>query len=174
MTIPSKTWMRRRWPSITWKWTRTVSPALKTGIPSRSWRSSMTSIGFGMRAGRRSRRRILAKADSLGRPVDGEDLADEAVPRDGSPHPAVAGRRPVVAHHEVLALGNAPCPDVVRVLPLPLRVEIALVEPLAVQVDDAPSVLPDRVARKADQTLDEDAARAAAHLLGLLRHVEHD
>ncbi len=31
MTMPSNTWTRRRWPSITWKWTRTVSPALKRG-----------------------------------------------------------------------------------------------------------------------------------------------
>ena len=28
MTMPSKTWIRWRWPSITLKWTRTVSPAL--------------------------------------------------------------------------------------------------------------------------------------------------
>ena len=31
ITIPSKTWTRRRWPSITWKCTRTVSPALNCG-----------------------------------------------------------------------------------------------------------------------------------------------
>ena len=44
MTMPSKTWTRRRWPSITWKWTRTVSPALKFGIDSRSCRRSMVSM----------------------------------------------------------------------------------------------------------------------------------
>ena len=31
ITIPSNTCVRRRWPSTTWKWTRTRSPAWKAG-----------------------------------------------------------------------------------------------------------------------------------------------
>jgi hypothetical protein len=38
---PSNTWMRWRLPSITRKWTRTVSPALNCGT-SRNWRRSMS------------------------------------------------------------------------------------------------------------------------------------
>ena len=43
MQMPSNTWTRWRLPSITLKWTRTVSPALKAGT-SRSWRRSMLSM----------------------------------------------------------------------------------------------------------------------------------
>ena len=43
MTMPSKTWVRRRVPSITWKWTRTRSPAAKRGTFF-SWRCSMLSM----------------------------------------------------------------------------------------------------------------------------------
>ena len=43
MQMPSKTWTRCRLPSITLKWTRTVSPALKSGT-SRSWRRSRLSM----------------------------------------------------------------------------------------------------------------------------------
>src|SRR6266508_2510033 len=44
MTTPSKAWIRRRSPSITWKCTRTVSPALNFGIESRSWARSSCSM----------------------------------------------------------------------------------------------------------------------------------
>src|SRR5579862_2403054 len=43
MQTPSNTWIRCRWPSITLKWTLTVSPALNAGT-SRSWRASMSWI----------------------------------------------------------------------------------------------------------------------------------
>src|SRR5215218_5658215 len=43
MTTPSKTWVRRRVPSITWKWTRTRSPEAKVGTR-RSWERSRVSI----------------------------------------------------------------------------------------------------------------------------------
>ena len=52
ITIPSKTCTRRRWPSITWKCTRTVSPALKRGRSLRSWRCSMLSMIVLMGKGR--------------------------------------------------------------------------------------------------------------------------
>ena len=35
ITTPSNTWVRRRVPSTTWKWTRTRSPAEKRGTRSR-------------------------------------------------------------------------------------------------------------------------------------------
>src|SRR4051812_32999847 len=43
-TTPSKTWVRLRLPSITWKWTRTRSPDSKLGRPCFSWARSMLSI----------------------------------------------------------------------------------------------------------------------------------
>ena len=43
-TTPSKTWVRLRVPSITWKWTRTRSPGAKLGRPCFSWARSMLSI----------------------------------------------------------------------------------------------------------------------------------
>src|SRR3954452_2224500 len=45
-------------------------------------------------------------ADSLGRPVGGEGLADDPRARDGSPEAAVVGGATVVAHHEVVTGGN--------------------------------------------------------------------
>src|SRR5829696_6463506 len=43
MTTPSKTCVRRRVPSMTWKWTRTRSPEAKVGTR-RSWERSRVSI----------------------------------------------------------------------------------------------------------------------------------
>src|SRR5204863_6026982 len=54
----------------------------------------------------------------------------------------------------------------------PVRLDVGLVEPLAVDVDVAPDLLP-RIAGQADQTLDEDAARAA-DLRRARRRVEDD
>src|SRR6266536_6113586 len=52
MQMPSNTWTRWRWPSITLKCTRRVSPALNSGS-SRSWRCSMSwmTVMAGRRAG---------------------------------------------------------------------------------------------------------------------------
>src|SRR5438874_3982879 len=95
-TIPSKTCIRCRWPSITLKWTRTVSPALNCGRPSRSWARSRLSIT--LLIGRRPRRAdvMLANVDPLGATLDLEDPADQVRPRDEPPDPRVAGRGPVV------------------------------------------------------------------------------
>src|SRR5437868_8392446 len=58
MTMPSNTCTRRRWPSITWKCTRTVSPALKRGTL-RSWARSIESMTLLMgKAARRPERRL--------------------------------------------------------------------------------------------------------------------
>src|SRR6266508_2500521 len=166
MTTPSKAWIRRRSPSITWKCTRTVSPALNFGIESRSWaRSSCSMIllirrsppgpgrngSKGRARGFRARRQVRwvslkttggaaqprrpptsehqsssrtpttrapkarpeperseardksAEADALRRPVDREHLADDVLARHGAPDARIAGRRAVVAHHEVVA-----------------------------------------------------------------------
>ena len=43
-TMPSNTWIRARWPSITLKWTRTVSPALNCGMSARIWARSIDSM----------------------------------------------------------------------------------------------------------------------------------
>ena len=43
ITTPSNTWVRRRVPSTTWKWTRTRSPGANRGIRL-SWRCSMLSM----------------------------------------------------------------------------------------------------------------------------------
>src|SRR5215212_5706460 len=42
--MPSKTWVRRRLPSMTWKWTRTRSPGSKDGSPFLTWARSMLSM----------------------------------------------------------------------------------------------------------------------------------
>ena len=55
MTMPSKTWVRRRVPSITWKWTRTRSPAAKRGTR-RSWARSRLSMTVLMAKGGARRR----------------------------------------------------------------------------------------------------------------------
>src|SRR4029453_16407717 len=159
MTTPSKTWMRRRWPSITWKCTRTVSPALNCGMPSRSCLRSRMSMGVLIgRAAAQGRRTMLAKRNALRGPVDRENWPDEVASRHGSPLTAVAGLGPIVAHHEVGALRHRP--PAVR-----LRIALALghvwlVEEPAVYADP-PVALADGVPGKADDPLDEGAARAA-------------
>src|SRR5207253_10249133 len=60
------------------------------------------------REGARRARAMLAEADPVRRPVDGEHLADDVLPRDRSPLARVARLHPVVAHEEVLALGDLP------------------------------------------------------------------
>ena len=50
-------------------------------------------------------------------PEEDHDLADNASPFDRAPEPAVAGDRPVVAHHV-----EVPARDVERVLPRGRRV----------------------------------------------------
>src|SRR4029079_14839940 len=127
ITTPSNTCTRWRLPSITLKWTRTVSPALKTGT-SRNCACSMLSMmvlmGKGAAVPRRRSvaeearttgwtpcgRRRLMQRDAVRRPVGGEDLADQVLARHGAPHPRVARGVPVVPHHEVVAgrhLGRA-------------------------------------------------------------------
>src|ERR687887_1078926 len=129
-TIPSKTWIRARWPSITLKCTRTVSPALNCGMSSRTWARSIDSITLLIEKGPEGRR-MLAKnppprsaherererepgqqreaveGDPARRPVRGEHLADQVLLRDEAPDARVAGRLPIVAHHQVHVLRNA-------------------------------------------------------------------
>src|SRR2546421_7259101 len=99
-TIPSKTWIRWRWPSITLKWTRTVSPALNCGRPSRNWARSRLSIT--LLIGRRPRRAdgMLANVDPLGAPLDLEDPADQVRARDEPPDPRIARRSGGVSQEE--------------------------------------------------------------------------
>src|SRR5207249_8880885 len=87
-----------------------------------------------------------------------------------APPARVARAVAVVPHHEVLPLRDRhrPLGEVVTALGFYVR----LVELLAVDVDVALDLLPG-VARKADQALDEDAARAA-DLRRTRRRVEDD
>src|SRR3954471_2844555 len=106
-TIPSKTCTRRRWPSITWKWTRTLSPALNGGRFVRSWRCSRFSITRFIERGPAGRGGMLAPStaqrddeqeaeerrsghdrvqrEPVRRPVRGEHLPDQLLARDGAP-----------------------------------------------------------------------------------------
>src|SRR3954447_7676520 len=109
-TIPSKTCTRRRVPSMTWKCTRTVSPALKRGTlrswaRSRSWMTLLMERGAGRPTARvpNGRAARLLEADPVGRPVDEEDDADQLVAGHPAPAAGVAGLGTVVAHHEVRA-----------------------------------------------------------------------
>src|SRR6476620_7337090 len=135
ITIPSKTCTRRRWPSITWKCTRTLSPALNGGRSLRSWRCSRLSITRFMKRGPAGRGGMLAQTgapsaaqrdveeqaqreprtdeverDAVRRPVGHEDLADERTPGDGSPGARIARLDAVVAHEEVVAGRHVPGP----------------------------------------------------------------
>src|SRR5689334_10022671 len=74
MTMPSNTWMRWRWPSITLKCTRTVSPALNRGT-SRAWRRSMSEMTLiGERNGRPRNASHRARASQVG-PAPGRAAA---------------------------------------------------------------------------------------------------
>src|SRR5919106_270868 len=115
---------------------------------------------------------MLPKADSLGRQIDRKHRPDQVPARHRAPLPAVAGLGPVVAHHEVL-----PCGHVRGEVPPPtaLRLDVRLLEPLAVHPDDAVSLL-EVIAGKADEPLHEGlpgaAALEAAGRRG--RRLEHD
>src|SRR4029077_576740 len=197
-TIPSKTWTRRRWSSITWECTRTLSPALNGGRLVRSWRCSRVSITRFIERGPAGRRGMLAHAaalsttqrgdeqeaeprggredrvqrDAVRRPVGREDLADQVLARDGAPAARIARLPTVVAHEEVRALVNLPRARR-RVVQAPVGLDVRLVQLLAVDVDEPALLLSDGLARQADQALDEGAARAA-HVLGGARGVEDD
>src|SRR5215470_11968197 len=183
-TIPSKTCTRRRWPSITWKCTRTVSPALNGGRLLRSWRCSRFSIMRFIERGPSGRGGMLAhagapsaaqrhggqeaqerqaledrvKRDPVRRPVGGEHLADQVLARHGAPAPRVARLAAVVAHEEVVALRHDPGPGrgVARTA---VGLDVGLVQLLAVDVDEPALPLAHRLAGQADQALDEGAAR---------------
>src|SRR6266496_1797290 len=72
--------------------------------------------------------------DPVGRPVGGENLADQILARHRSPAARVAGLRAVVAHEEVIALRDVPR---VALAVAPVRLDVGLIELLAVDVDGA-------------------------------------
>src|SRR5438067_13066988 len=100
-TMPSKTWIRWRWPSITLKWTRTVSPALNFGRSARSWARSRVSITSLIAKAPRRGDGMLADVDHPRSALDLVDLADQVLARDASPDPRVARGAAVVAEQEV-------------------------------------------------------------------------
>src|SRR5947209_4695781 len=109
------------------------------------------------RGARRPRAMVAnsANRDTAGRPVRREDLADQAFLRHRPPGAGVARGAAVVAHHEVVAGLDLDRGDRPRVAPV--RLDVGLVQPLAVDVDVAPALLP-RLAGQPDQALDEGAA----------------
>src|SRR5262249_53885366 len=145
-TIPSKTCTRRRWPSITWKCTRTVSPALNGGRFVRSWRCSMLSITLLIERGPKGRRGMLAERDPVRRPIGRKYRADQVAARNRAPAARIAGLAAIVAHEEVLVFGDVPgLTGVLRVLPAPVCGDVGLVQPAAVDVDEAVRVLVEAV-----------------------------
>src|SRR3954454_4688185 len=109
-------------------------------------------------------------AETLRRPVDREDLADDVPPRHGAPAARVARRRAVVSHHEVVVLRDLP--RRVRLEVAPVLLDVRLVQALA-PYEDAPLSLLPHVPGKPDDALDEDAA-GTARRLRRARHVEDD
>src|ERR1044072_9726366 len=85
ITIPSKTCTRRRWPSITWKCTRTLSPALNGGRLLRSWRCSRFSITRFIERGPSGRGGMLAHAGAPSTPQrhDEQEAEERQGPEDG-------------------------------------------------------------------------------------------
>src|SRR5215204_4931573 len=76
-----------------------------------------------------------ANRNPVRRPVRGEDLADQVLPRHRPARARVARLRAVVAHHEVL-----PGRHLERLRPAgiaPVRLDVRLLEPLAVDEDVA-------------------------------------
>src|SRR6266566_2771804 len=93
----------------------------------------------------------LPKADSLRRPVDGEDLADDVLARHRAPLARVARLDAVVAHEEVHAGGDVVrlrlAEDVALRVP-PVLLHVRLDQLVAVDVD-GPRLLLDRLAGQA-------------------------
>src|SRR3954447_18901943 len=157
-TIPSNTWIRCRCPSITLKCTRTVSPALNCGIPSRSWARSRLSMMLliGRKAG--GREQMLANVDSLRAALDLEDGADEVLRRDEAPDARVARRAAVVAEEQVFPRRDPATGIRLRVAVRPRDVRLA--ERSTVDQDRAGTLRPALVGPP-DHALDEEAARPA-------------
>src|SRR4249920_1634498 len=114
------------------------------------------------------RRKDRVERDPIRRPVGHEDLPDEGAPGDGPPPARVARLGTVVAHEEVVALGNVPDAGLVVAT---ARLDVRLVELLAVDVDE-PVRLANGLPREADQALDERAACVARRLGPRLRRGE--
>src|SRR3954453_16174577 len=161
ITMPSKTWIRRRWPSITWKCTRTVSPALNCGRFGRSWRCSMDSmrrfmerrpagpVGNGSESPVQAIVGRSAERDPVRRPVGHDHRPDQVLARDRAPHARVARVAAVVAHHEVLTLRDVP---LAGRAPAAAELHVLLLDQLPVDSQPA-AVVGDGVAWEPDQAL---------------------
>src|SRR5581483_1893321 len=112
--------------------------------------------------------RSWRREPTVWRPVDEVDRPDQARARNRAPDAGVARVQPVVAHEEVLTLRHAR--PGVRLVVAQLRIDVRLLEELAVDVDVAVP-LRDDVAGQPDQPLDERAADAARVLR---RFEDHD
>src|SRR4029450_13485561 len=107
------------------------------------------------------------KRDPAGGPVGREDLADQVLPRDEPPAARIAGRGPIVAHHQVVVRWD---PGVLpawwnvlqrqRLGVAAPQLHVGLVPPLAFDVDK-PALLPPNVGGQTDPPLHERPFRAA-------------
>src|SRR2546423_146163 len=156
MTMPSKTWIRRRWPSMTRKWTRTVSPALNAGRPSRSWARSSCSMTSDIGKGASRAAGMLAHADPRGRPVNPDHPGDQRPPARRPPDARVAGLATGVSEQEVAALRHAPPRKTLAVPSL----DIGLPETPAIDQDRAVP-LGDGLSGQADHALEVRPGSAA-------------
>src|SRR6266516_4076559 len=167
-TMPSQTWIRARWPSITLKCTLTVSPALNCGMSSRIWARSIDSITLLIgKAALRTGRGMLPKMDPFGSALDLDDLAADVRQRNKAPDAGVTRRAPIVAQNEVharrVAVERPAGRNVLhreRSGVSPRRRHVRLRKVPAVDVDRAALLLP-AVTGKTDHSLDEEPARAA-------------
>src|SRR5438874_5036262 len=101
-TMPSNTWILARWPSITLKCTRTVSPALNCGMSSRIWARSIDSITLLIgKAALRTGRGMLAKMDAFRPAFDLDDFAADVRQWDETPDAGITRRSSIVAQDEV-------------------------------------------------------------------------
>src|SRR5215213_8856697 len=120
ITTPSNTWVRRRVPSMTWKWTRTRSPASKRGTFF-SWRCSMLSmIVLIVREGVAGVKKRVAPSGPA-RASDSRRLDLERALRSATPalletplaDPGVIARQQHLGHTPAAVAGG---PGVVRIL----------------------------------------------------------
>src|SRR5712691_12079897 len=89
---------------------------------------------------------VSVKGDPARRPVRREHFPNHVLPRHGAPDARVTGRAAVVAHHEVLAFGHRPRAEV-AVFHSPVGSKVRLDELVSVDVDPAPRLVLDRLAR---------------------------
>src|ERR687896_2753455 len=108
---------------------------------------------------------FLERSDLAGRPVGREGLADHPVVRDGPPFAAVRAGAAVVAHHEVVTVGDRDLLGQVAGGAAVVHARVGLLQGPAVDVD-TPAAHIQPVAAHAHDSLDEVRVRAAVGRTG--------